>query len=250
MNKKIFIAVFLLSLIAKPMFSKEQIGVVNFSTCISDSKYGKKEQTQLENIKKQWTTLIEESEKELKDVVSKLEDQEYLEGLSPEATDELKLKYQTLSSDMSKYQNQLYQILNQAQYFFIQKISSQISKACEELAKQKNLNLIVNKEACFYTKKALDITNSTLKVMDKNFERDEKISKEKEKEDKKISEKSEKSESKKISEKSEKSQDKKLSEKSENAEDKKTSEKNEKPQDKGISKNSQKSKKLRKKSKK
>jgi outer membrane protein len=209
MNKKIFMAVFILSLMAKPIFSKEQIGVVNFSTCISESKYGKKEQSQLENIKKQWTTLIEETEKELKGVVSKLEDQEYLEGLSPEATDELKLKYQTLSSDMSKYQNQLYQILNQAQYFFIQKISSQISKACEELAKQKNLNIIVNKEACFYTKKALDITPSTLKVMDKNFEKDEKLSKKEEKENKEISKNTEQK-NKEISEKSEKPKEKEL----------------------------------------
>ncbi|MFA6502608.1 MAG: OmpH family outer membrane protein, partial [Parachlamydiales bacterium] len=94
--------------------TKAMTGTVNFMTVITDSKYGKSEQEQLENIKKQWTKLIEETDKELQDVSTKLEDQDYLDGLSPEAEDELKAKKQNLLQDISKYQNQLYQILNQA----------------------------------------------------------------------------------------------------------------------------------------
>ncbi len=148
------------------------VGVVNFSTCITDSKYGKNEQTQLENIKSQWSSLIEETEKELKSVAAKFEDQEYLDGLSPEAEEELKVKYKALNEDMAKYQNQLYQVLNQANYFFYQKMASYISKASEQVAQKKNLEYILNKEACFFNNPEMDVTKLVIVEMDKNFEKD------------------------------------------------------------------------------
>jgi len=148
------------------------VGVVNFSTCITDSKYGKNEQSQLENIKNQWSSLIEETEKELKAVAAKFEDQEYLEGLSPEAEEELKVKYKALNEDMAKYQNQLYQVLNQANYFFVQKMSSYIAKASEQVAQKKNLQYVLNKDACFYNLPDMDVTKTVISKMDENFEKD------------------------------------------------------------------------------
>jgi len=161
------------------------IGVVNFTTCIMESKYGKSEQAQLENIKSQWTSLIEETEKELKDVATKFEDQEYLDGLSPEAEEEMKVKYKTLNEDLSKYQNQLYQVLNQANYFFLQKMQNFIAKASEQVATKNNLTMVLNKEACFYNKPDLEVTKLVIVEMDKNFEKDSK--------NKKISENNEES---------------------------------------------------------
>ena len=64
----IFLLVFSTSAFA--INTKPLIGIVNFMTCITDSKYGKNEQEQLENIKKQWTSLIEETEKELNEIRS------------------------------------------------------------------------------------------------------------------------------------------------------------------------------------
>lgn len=162
------------------------VGIVNFMTCITDSKFGKSEQEQLENIKKQWSTLIEETEKELKELNAKFEDQDYLDSLSPEAEEQLKVKQQTLNQDIMKYQNQLYQILNQANYFFIQKMSNNISKASETIALDKKLDIVLNKEACFYNNPKIDITDLVIKEMDKNFEKEtakneaEKAAKEKE----------------------------------------------------------------------
>lgn len=161
------------------------VGVVNFTTCIMESKYGKSEQAQLENIKSQWTSLIEETEKELKDVATKFEDQEYLDGLSPEAEEEMKAKYKTLNEDLSKYQNQLYQVLNQANYFFLQKMQNFIAKASEQVATKNNLTMVLNKEACFYNKPDLEVTKLVIVEMDKNFEKDSK--------NKKISENNEES---------------------------------------------------------
>ena len=44
------------------------IGVVNFATCITDSKAGKKEQENMESMRKQMSTLIEDTEKELREM--------------------------------------------------------------------------------------------------------------------------------------------------------------------------------------
>jgi outer membrane protein len=175
MKMKNIISIFLFILIASSSFaieSKSVIGVVNFMNCITDSKYGKNEQEQLENIKKQWSSLIEETEKEYSEISKKFDDQDYMDGLSPEAEEELKMKQTALSQDLSKYQNQLYQILQQANYFFIQKMSNNISKASEAIAENKKLDLVLNKEACFYNNPKIDVTDLVIKEMDKNFEKE------------------------------------------------------------------------------
>ncbi len=150
------------------------IGVVNFATCVTESKYGKYEQEQLEKVRGQWNTILEETEKELKEISAKFEDQEYLDSLSPEAEEELKVKYKALNEDMMKYQNQLYQVLNQANYFFLQKMANSISKASEVVAKDKHLDMVMNKEACFYHKPNMEVTQLVISQMDKNFEVDSK----------------------------------------------------------------------------
>ena len=71
------------------------IGIVNFSTCISNSKVGKKEQENMESIRKQMSSLVEETEKELREISAKFEDTEYLDSLSPKAEEELKKKNTT-----------------------------------------------------------------------------------------------------------------------------------------------------------
>ncbi|MBN2480084.1 MAG: OmpH family outer membrane protein [Parachlamydiales bacterium] len=172
--KTLIVTLILLLSFKAPGFCIEKsiIGVVNFMNCVTDSKYGKNEQEQLENIKKQWSSVIEETEKELKDLNSKFQDQDYMDSLSPEAEEELKFKQKSLSEDMMKQQNQLYQILNQANYFFIQKISNNISKASEKIAADKKLDLVLNKEACFYNNPKIDVTDLVIKEMDRNFDKE------------------------------------------------------------------------------
>jgi len=146
------------------------IGVVNFTTCITDSKSGKKEQENMENVRNQMASLIEDTEKELKEIAAKFEDTELLDSLSPKAEEEMKVKYQALQEDLGRYQNQYYQVLQHAQYQLIQKMSGNIAKAAETIAKQKNLDYVINKEACFYIRSDLDMTNAVITEMDKAFE--------------------------------------------------------------------------------
>jgi outer membrane protein len=176
MYKKFFSAASLFLMGASSAFAAENetIGVVNFSTCITDSKYGKKEQENLETLRKQLTMLMENTEKELKDISSKFEDTEYLDSLSPKAEEELKAKFQALQEDLNRYQNQFYQVLNHANYQMVQKMSIAIANAAEKVAGKNGLKYVINKEACFYICPDLDVTSFVISEMDRNYDVDAK----------------------------------------------------------------------------
>ena len=147
-------------------------GVVNFANCVTQSKHGKKEQANFEHIRKQMTSLMETTEKDLHEVSAKLEDTEYLDSLSPKSEEELKGKFQALQEDLGRYQNQFYQVLNHANCQMIQKMSTNISKAAERIAVQKSLDYVINKEVCFYIRADFDVTPQVIAEMDKTFELD------------------------------------------------------------------------------
>lgn len=165
------------SLIAMAMFfgsaecaENASFGIVNFSNCITDSKLGKDEQASFENLKKQMTVQLEETEKQINELAAKFNDADYMDGLSPEAEDELKNKIRTLNEELGRYQNQYYQVLNQANMKIIQSISANINTASEKIAKDKKLAMVVNKEACFFYNPSLDVTNLVVAEMDKTYE--------------------------------------------------------------------------------
>jgi len=174
MRKQIYLAGALLALAASPAFAEESplIGVVNFSNCVTDSKAGKKEQENMENLRKQMASLIENTEKELREIASKFEDTEYLDSLSPKAEEDLKVKHQALQEDLGRYQQQFYQVLNHAQYQMVQKLSATIAAASEKIAKDKKLDYVMNREACFYIRPDLDVTSLVVAEMDKNFDQE------------------------------------------------------------------------------
>jgi outer membrane protein len=153
------------------------IGVVNFANCVSESKMGKKEQEGFENIRKQMAGLMESTEKELKDLTAKFEDPEVLDSLSPKAEEEMKNRYQSLAEDLQRYQNQYYQVLQQANYQMIQKVMGSASRAAEKVAKEKSLDFVLSKDACLFYKGALDLTQSVVTEMDKAFELEKKARK-------------------------------------------------------------------------
>jgi outer membrane protein len=149
-------------------------GIVNFGSCASDSKLGKQEQASFESLKKQMASLLEDTEKQLNELAAKFNDPEYLDGLSPEAEEELKNKFRTLNEELSRYQNQYYQVMNQANMRIMQTLATSINAASEKVAKDKKLSMVVNKDACFYFTPALDVTNFVVAEMDKNFAQESK----------------------------------------------------------------------------
>lgn len=179
--KKIFLATAAAVALSAQGFAAadSQVGIVNFASCMSDSKLGKQEQSNFENLKKQMGTLLEDTEKQLQEIAAKFNDQEYLDGLSPEAENELKAKFQALNEDMQRYQNQYYQVMNQANMRVIQVLGSAISEASEKVAKSKKLGMIVNKEACFFYSAGLEVTPEVIAEMDKLFDSESKKTPEK-----------------------------------------------------------------------
>jgi len=148
----------------------KSVAVVNFSNCMTESKVGKQEQASFESLKTQLTSLLEDSEKQINEIAAKFNDAEFMDGLSPEAEDEMKVKYRTLGEEMNRYQSQYYQVLQQANMKIIQTLGANIQEASEKVAKSKKLTMVVNKEACFFYSPALDITTQVIAEMDKAYE--------------------------------------------------------------------------------
>jgi len=174
MKKPLIAYALALAFCASPILSyatvKQDLGVVDFATCIQDSKFGKREQEHFESLKKQLHAILDDAEKQLNDVISKLQDQDYLDSLSPAGEQELKQKFQSLNEELNRYQNQYYQIMQQANMRIIQSLSVQINRASEAVAKSKKVPMVLNKEAAFYFAPELDITKSVVSQMDKEFE--------------------------------------------------------------------------------
>jgi outer membrane protein len=143
------------------------IGTVNFTTCITESELGKKEQNSMEALRKQIGSMMEQNETKLKDLATKLEDTEYMDSLSPKAEEELKLSYQTTQEELGRFQQQFYQIMQGANYQLIQKMSQSISTAAEKIAKEKKLDCVLNKEACFYSGPQYDVTSLVIEEMNR-----------------------------------------------------------------------------------
>lgn len=172
MHKFLLSAAAALALVAGEAIADETpvIGVVNFVACVTESKAGKKEQENMESMRLQMTSMVEGTEKELREIASKFEDPDYLDSLSPKAEEELKSRFQALQEDLGRYQNQFYQVLNHENQKMVQKLQVNIGKAAETIARQRNLDYVMNKEACFYIRPDLDVTDSVIGEMDKNFE--------------------------------------------------------------------------------
>jgi len=142
-------------------------GVVNFKTCIEQSKIGKKEQAYFETMKKQMETFLEEKEKNMTELSTKFNDADYMDSVSKETQAELKHNFRNLNQELSQLQNQYYQTLQQANVRILQKISDIVAQAAAKVAKAQSLNLVLNQEGAFYYDPSLDISAQVVLEMDK-----------------------------------------------------------------------------------
>jgi outer membrane protein len=155
---------------AKVKAADLSIGFVNFKTCLEKSKQGQQEKNAFEALKNQMSEALEKTDKELEEIAKKLEDQDYMDGLSPTAEEELKTKFQTLSQEYARYQNQFYQLLNQANYKMLQTLHEDVSIAAESVRASHNLSLILNEDSAFAHITSLDFTHAVIEEMDKQFD--------------------------------------------------------------------------------
>ena len=154
-----------------PGFTAEPMtqGVINFETCVTESKYGKQEQEAYEQIKNQMMTLMSDIEKQVKDLMDKRNNPEIMDALSPEADQEMQSRIQSLTEEYYRYRSQAENVMGQAQRKMYQTLAAHVAKASETVAKQKKLSTVLNKEALFYYPPKDDITKLVIDEMDKDF---------------------------------------------------------------------------------
>lgn len=152
-----------------------KIGLVNFKMCVEESKIGKQEQASFETLKKQMEKVVEEKENTLNDLATKLNDPDQLDLMSPEAETEMKRKFRALSQEMSQLQSQYYQTLQQANFKIVQKLSDTVTKASSKVAKDMNLDLILNDETTFFTDPNLDVSRKVIIELDRMFDEESKL---------------------------------------------------------------------------
>lgn len=147
-----------------------KVGIVNFKSCVENSKIGKQEQGNFEILKKQAELAMQQKEKEITDLATKLQDPDYVDSLSKEAEADLKHKYRTMSQEAMQHQQQLYQTLSQANFKIIQKLTEDVNKAAKIVAEKNGLDLVMNDEASFYFSKKLDVSPLIVNEMDAALE--------------------------------------------------------------------------------
>lgn len=140
-----------------------KIGIVNTKKCLENSKLGKQEQANFEQMKKQMETVLQEKEKQLEEIESKLNDDDYMDSITDEVASELKRKKRTIRNEGMQLQSQYMQTLQQTNVKIIQKLTEVIAKASAQVAKEgvhgQLLDVIFTDEACTFYSPRLDISD-------------------------------------------------------------------------------------------
>lgn len=149
--------------------SQQEVGVVNLQRCLEESLLGKKEQEDLDRIKKRFGKSIGKLEEELKSIYMKLQDEEYMEGLSQTASDELKKEFEDKTGEYQVLMSQYQQELNQKHIKRLQKVINEVKKASQIVRQKKQLSVILNDEVVLAGPEA-DQTDAIIKILDESFE--------------------------------------------------------------------------------
>lgn len=155
-----------------------RVGIVNTKKCLEDSKLGKQEQVNFEKMKQQMESILQEKEKTLEDIESKLNDDDYMDSVSDKIADELKNKKRATRNEGMQLQNQYMQTLQQANMKIIQRLTDAISKASAQVAQDTSnpqpVDIIFTDEACTYYVPRLDITDQIVNKMNAIFDMEQK----------------------------------------------------------------------------
>lgn len=158
-----------------------RIGIVNTKKCLEQSKIGKQEQASFEKMKAQMQSVLQEKERALEEVESKLNDDDYMDSVSEETANELNRQKRTIRNEGMQLQNQYMQSLQQANMMVIQKLTEIIGKASALVAQDttsgQQVDLIFTDEACTYFVPRFDISDRIIAKMDAIFDAEQSASK-------------------------------------------------------------------------
>ena len=158
--------------------AEPSVAIVDFKQCAEDSKLGKQQQENFEGLKQQIQDVMDEKEKEIKELTEKFQDPDFLDSLSPEAEAKLKEDYQRKSYEHNQMQQQFYQTLQQANMQIVRLIGETVQEHAKLIAKEKNIDLVLNAEGLFYFNAPFDLTNDVVAAMNVAFDKAAKEAKE------------------------------------------------------------------------
>jgi len=148
-----------------------KVGIVSFKECVEHSKFGKAEQQAFNKMKKDAEDSLKGKESELADLTSKLNDADYVDSLTSGAEKDLKDQYRMQSQDLARKQQAAYQMLTQANYLIAQKLTEEVTKASEVVAKQEGYDILLNQDACFYGSTNYNVTSKVVDQMDSTYDK-------------------------------------------------------------------------------
>jgi len=158
-----------------PLMAKQSADtarIVDFGKCYTDSQYGKREQENFTSMKNQMEAAIKELSDQMTEASAKLDDEFTRDSLSPEAEKKLQEEMQTLSSELQRYQQQYYYMLQQANMKTMNIMADKIKEASGNIAKENHYSLIVNKEQVFHCTPDLEITGEVIVKLDEMFKKE------------------------------------------------------------------------------
>lgn len=147
-----------------------KVGVVDIESCFEKSYLGQQEHAKVEALRNEMISMFETKQKEFRDVAEKLNNPDYMDTLTAEAEKELEQKARALSDELQLLENQSTQALHQAQAKMSQNFKTEIDKACEYIAREKDLDYIVTTHSCFYYKKPADMTPLVISEMNRHYQ--------------------------------------------------------------------------------
>ena len=171
-KKNLLTSCVVFTIAAMPLMAKTNANtarIVDFGKCYTDSQYGKREQENFNQMKNQMEAAIKELSDQMTEASAKLDDEFTRDSLSPEAEKKLQEEMQTLSSELQRYQQQYYYMLQQANMKTMNTMADRIKEASGSIAKDKHYSLIVNKDQVFHFTPDLEITGEVIIKLDELF---------------------------------------------------------------------------------
>lgn len=162
---KFLVATSMLTSVSFANGSQPKIGIVSIRTCLEESNQGTEGRKTLESMNKQMTESLQETDKQLGEITSKLNNDDFRDSLTPEAEAELQNNYNALAQERELKRAQFSQQLSQAQMMLIQQLMEKVSAASKEVASNKGLDLVLHEDAVTYFGSQHDITKPVIAQM-------------------------------------------------------------------------------------
>ena len=165
-KKTIFILIIFFTTISLSQ-GNDQIAYLDLDNVISNTKAGKLIINELKKSKKTALSKFEKKEKELKKIENDINKQKNI--LSE---DELKKKITNFRKEISIFQNNKQKVINefnQKKIDEFNKFFEKITPLIENYAKEKKIDIVLDKKNIFLASKKKDITQEIIKIIDSSI---------------------------------------------------------------------------------